>query len=414
MDNRKIQFVDTKEENITLCIDNKFLHSKYYPKKEAENFINSNKKIYENKKHIIVYGVGCGYHIKELLLKSNRECNIYVFDIDESLIKVIEKLGVLKELQKDKRISLFLGRDKFYEEFGQRLSLVQDILLYRPSINVMPEKYYEVKDILKSYELAKIGIERFAHIAIENKKVNLNLSNIKSIKELIDTFSSNNKPIVIAAGGLSLEKDLKTMVEKREEIIIFAMGRSLDILMKNSIKPDMITIIDPQEIVYDQIKEYINLDVPLCFLATASKWAVEVYKGSKYVFFNDECEENTDNIIISTGKSVAVAALDIAIKTGAKEIIFCGQDLAFKDKKFHAGDKQQYIKCDNDNYKIVSGVNGEILKTTSGMLEFKRNIEKLIKQNSHIKFINSSQGAKIEGTCRIDLNDYLSNNNKYK
>lgn len=401
--------MDTKEENFTVSIDNKFLHSKYYPQKEAEKFIKSNKEIYENKKNVVVYGVGCGYHIKELFLKSSSDCNIYVFDVDECLIKFVEKLGVLKILKKDKRIKLILGEDNFYKEFGERLKLVEDILLYKPSINVMPERCCQIKDILKSYELAKIGVERFADVVIENKKNNLDLPNIKPIKEFIERFSLNNKPIVIAAGGPSLEEDLKVMNEKRKKIIIFAVGRSLDILIKNSIKPDMITIIDPQEVVYNQIKEYVDLGIPLCFLSTASKFAVEAYKGPKYVFFNDKCEENADNIIMSTGKSVAVAALDIAIKTGAKEIIFSGQDLAFTDNRFHAGDKKQYIRDSNTNYRTVIGVNNEKLNTTSGMLEFKRNIEKLIKDNSHIKFINSSKGAKIEGTYKVDLSEYISN-----
>ncbi|WP_434296950.1 motility associated factor glycosyltransferase family protein [Clostridium sporogenes] len=407
MDNRKIKVKDTKEGDFTVCVDNKFLHSKYYPQKEAEKFISSNKKIYENKNDIVVYGFGCGYHIKELLLKSNRECNIYVFDVDECLIKIVEKLGLLKEVKQDKRISLFFGKNKFYEYFGKKLKLVEDILLYKPSINAMPERYYQIKDILKSYELAKIGIERFADIAIENKKSNLNSSNIKNIQEFINKFSQKNKPVVIAAGGPSLEKDLKIMSEKRDEIILFAVGTSLDILMKNSIKPDMVTIIDPQEIVYNQIKEYTNLDVPLCFLSTASKSAVEAYKGSKYIFFNNKCEEDIGNIIINTGKSVAVAALDIAIKTGAKEIIFCGQDLAFTDNRFHAGDKEKYIKASNNNYKIVIGVDDKALNTTLGMLEFKRNIERLIKENVNIKFINSSKGARIEGTVEMDLEKIL-------
>lgn len=407
MDNRKIQVKDTKEGDFTVCVDNKFLHSKYYPQKEAEKFISSNKKIYENKNDIVVYGFGCGYHIKELLLKSNRECNIYVFDVDECLIKVVEKLGLLKEVKQDKRISLFLGKNKFYKDFGKKLKLVEDILLYKPVINVMPEEYREIKNILKSYELAKIGIERFADIAIENKKSNLNSSNIKTIQDFIKGFSNKNKPIVIAAGGPSLEKDLKVMSEKRDKIIIFAVGTSLDILMKNSIKPDMITIIDPQEIVYNQIKEYIDLNVPLCFLSTASRLVVENYKGPKYVFFNDKWEENIDNIIINTGKSVAVATLDIAIKTGAKEIMFCGQDLAFTNNRFHAGDKEQYIKASNNNYKTVIGVDDKVLNTTLGMLEFKRNIEKLIKENPHTKFLNSSNGAKIEGTCKVTLSEYI-------
>lgn len=405
---RVINILKTKEGIDTLKINNIFLHSKYYPYREAKRFIDTNMDKIKNKKYIVIYGIGLGYHIKALLKEASKECKVFAFDLDLDVIKISKDLGVLDEIKNDSRIEIFYEYDKeFLEKFSEKMSLVDDILIYKPSLRTTPLKYEAFIGLLNSYELAKISVEKFANMAIENEKFNLNMRDIKPIEEFIDIFSSNTKPIIIAAGGPSLEKDLKIMKEKREKIIIFAMGRSLDILMKNSIKPNMITIIDPQQIVYTQIKDYLELDVPLCFLSTASKSAVEAYKGSKYIFFNDKCSENIDNLIINTGKSVAIAALDIAIKTGTKEIIFCGQDLAFTDDRFHAGDKEKCIKSTISNYKKVLGINGNELRTTSGMLEFKRNIEGLIKDNPNIKFFNSSDGAKIEGTCKVNLDEYI-------
>lgn len=407
LNNRSIEIITTKEENFTLCVDSKFLHSKYYPVKEAEKFIDNNKEIWENKKNIVIYGLGCGYHIISLLSQVDDICDVYVFDIDEEVIKFVKELGLLEEIENDKRIKLFLGQDNFCNKLEEKLRLVQDVLIYKPSVNTIPEEYSQVKNILKSYELSKIGVERFGEVAKENEKANLKLLEIKLISDFLNKFSLENKPIVIVAAGPSLEKDIKTIFEKRDKILVFAVGRALDILMKNNIVPDMITIIDPVKIVYNQIKDYEDLDIPLCFLSTASRWAVENYKGPKYIFFNKEYEFNKDNIIINTGKSVAVATLDIAIKSKTKNIILCGQDLAFTDNKFHVGDKEQYIKCINNNYKKVQGVNNKLLNTTSGMLEFKRNIENLIEDNPNIQFINSSNGARIRGTVEKDLSKYI-------
>jgi hypothetical protein len=52
------------------------------------------------------------------------------------------------------------------------------------------------------------------------------------------------------------------------------------------------------------------------------------------------------------------------------------------------------------------GINGEMLKTTSGMLEFKRNIERIIQDNPKVIFINSSKGARIKGTLEADLEQF--------
>ncbi|APC85446.1 hypothetical protein NPD12_2749 [Clostridium botulinum] len=112
----------------------------------------------------------------------------------------------------------------------------------------------------------------------------------------------------------------------------------MDILMKNAIKPDVITILDPGEIVYNQIKGYENLDIPFCFISTGSRLAVEAYKGPKYMFFNKECSYNKENIIVKIGKTVAIPTIDLAIKAGGHKIILCEQDMAFIDNKFHAGD----------------------------------------------------------------------------
>ncbi|MCW6110442.1 hypothetical protein [Clostridium sporogenes] len=79
--------------------------------------------------------------------------------------------------------------------------------------------------------------------------------------------------------------------------------------------------------------------------------------------------------------------------------------MAFIDNKFYAGDDEN-IK-ENNFYQKVLGVEGTHLNTTSGMLEFKKGIEKLIEKNKDIKFINSSKGARIEGTIEMELKDLI-------
>ncbi|HDK7138009.1 motility associated factor glycosyltransferase family protein [Clostridium botulinum] len=407
MNNNKriIEIIKAKDNSYALKVNNKFVYSKFYPLKDAEKFIENNNQLILNKKYVAMYGIGFGYHAKEILKRIPLDSQLFLFDLDMEIHDTANEYNLLEDIKKDSRVKFILNNNKnFYKEFTNKLSLVEDIIVYEPLLKVLEDKYNDFKEAIKSYRIAKISLEEFQPIMKENEEENIK-NNYKTIGEFLKTFKLENKPIIIASAGPSLEKDLEILKKKREHIKIFAVGRALDILMKNAIKPDVITILDPGEIVYNQIKGYENSDIPLCFISTGSRLAVEAYKGPKYMFFNKECSYNKENIIVETGKTVAIPTIDLAIKAGGHKIILCGQDMAFIDNKFHAGDNEN-IK-ESNFYEKVLGVDGTYLNTTSGMLEFKKGIERLIEKNKNIKFINSSKGAKIKGTIEKDLKELL-------
>lgn len=404
---REITIGKTKENVPTIQINNKLLHSKYYPLKDAKIFIESNSKVYENKKHVLVYGIGLGYHIQELLKHIEDGCNVYVFDADEEVFKIADELGVLEEIKKDNRVEFFIGYcKKFVNDFYEKLKLVDDILIYTPSLDVLPDSMEEFKISLKSFYISKMGMDSFKILAMENYKSNISVEH-KQIEDFYKINNFMNKPVIIASSGPSLDRTVKYLNKFKEKAFIFAVGSSLKTLMNNDIVPDMICIIDADKIIANQLKGFENLDVPLCFLSTASKEAVTSYKGPKFMFYN---EPNENNMVIDTGKSVATAALDIAIKGGADPIIFIGQDLAFLDNKSHTN---AYAQVHNINveiakkktYKKVIGVNGEMLDTSTNLLYFKQWIENKILKHRDRTFINCSEGAKIKGTIEMDIEE---------
>ncbi|MBN1051155.1 DUF115 domain-containing protein [Clostridium botulinum] len=395
---RKIQIINTRESNPTLLVENIFINSKYYPAKEGEKFIELNEKFYKNKDVVMVYGLGLGYHINELLKRCNDNCKIYIFDADKEIIKIADNLGVLENLRKDKRVKISDNYSKkFLQDFVKVSQLVDDILIYKPSVKLLPNKYMYLKNVLEDYSISKIAVERFSEVMKENYEHNLKLKT-PTLKEFFKRVNVKGETVIIVAAGPSLDYDINTLKTINGKVKIFSVGRALKTLMENQINPDMITIIDSQEVVYNQLKGYENLDIPLCFLSTASRWAVSNYNGPKYMFYN---EKNKDDIIINTGKTVAVATLDIAIKGGAKEIIFVGQDLGFLNNKSHAGTINDVPE--DGVYKKVLSVNGNMINTNSGYMYFKRQIEKEIEENPNVRFINCSKGARIKGTVEMNL-----------
>ncbi|HEY8889401.1 MAG TPA: 6-hydroxymethylpterin diphosphokinase MptE-like protein [Clostridium sp.] len=398
--NRNIKIINTRESNVTLVVENVFLHSKYYPLKEGKKFIELNEKFYKSKDVVMVYGLGLGYHIKELLRRCNENCKIYIFDADKEILDIADNLGNLEDLRKDKRVKIFDNySQKFLQNFMKVAELVDDILIYKPCVKLLSDEYITLKNILEDYNVAKIAVERFSKVMSENYEHNLRLIT-PTIKEFFNKINVKGKTVIIVAAGPSLDYDINTLKKLNGKVKIFTVGRALETLMKNGVYPEMITIIDPQEVVCNQLKGYENLNIPLCFLSTASRWAVSNYNGPKYMFYN---EQNKDNIIINTGKTVAVATLDIAIKGGAKEIIFVGQDLGFLDNKSHAGTINDVLE--DGGYKKVLSVSGSMINTNDGYMYFKRQIEKEIEENHNVRFINCSKGARIKGTVEMELEE---------
>lgn len=405
--NRNIQLLNTKEEAYSLAVNNILLHSMYYPLKEAYNFAEYRAYEIKNKNHIVIYGVGLGYHIIELLKLIDEKSIVDLFDIDEEIVEIAKEYGVLKEILKDNRIRFFHGySEKFMSSLSECIKQSDDFIVFKPALRVLVKEYTSFKEAMDRFEIGVIELERHGKLAQENLVLN-NKIQYNTIEKFYESYNIKDKAVVIVGAGPSLSLNIEKLVKIRNKVNIFAVGSALRPLMRASIEPDMVTIIDPQEIVYNQIQGYENLDIPLCFLSTASNLTITKYNGPKFKFYNSKTEN--ENIIIETGKSVATAALSIAIKGGANPIIFVGQDLAYLNNKAHCDDYTHGDYVISSLAKKVKGVDGSMLNTTAGWLYFKKWIEDKIAQNPQIRFINSSAGARIKGTIEMNLEKIFKN-----
>ena len=107
-----------------------------------------------------------------------------------------------------------------------------------------------------------------------------------------------------------------------------------------------------------------------------------------------------------------MAALSIAVKCKPKEIIFLGQDLALIEGKNHVTSyEKMHSDRKYDEYKLieVDGVDGEKVKTIRAYILFRNSIERIIKANTNIRFINCSKGIVIKGTQSVDFKLHLEN-----
>lgn len=403
-----IELEKSKSGALTLKYNNKYIHSKYDPVREGIKFAEGNIELLENHT-VVLYGIGLGYHIQEISKRLNTDSILYVFDYNNKLIEYCKKVnGDIFNLD---NVIIVEGNDiNFFNKLSKALNEVNDILIHKSSLDTIQESHELLYNLINDFNIMrqyrKINTEIIKE-SEENYIYNME-KNYKHINCLINEIKDFKKPFIIVAAGPSLDNDLDVLKNNREKCIIISVGSALRSLIKKGIKPDVVVIIDTKSIVQ---KQFDNLDVngiPLCFAATASRWAVDSYSGPKYIF-NVKDGINKE---IKTRGTVAVAAMDIAIQCNAKKIVLLGQDLAFLNKKSHTDSFEETYGFKDDysevlKMKKIKSVYGEMLKTTQGYITFKNKIESLIRENPKIEFINCSKGALIEGTHHMNFEDIM-------
>lgn len=404
-----MELIKTRSGDYTIKYNNKFIHSSYDPIKEASRFATGiNLEDFKGNSKLIIYGLGLGYHIKEIKKLLNDDFELIIFENNLEVLKLCRQIN--PSIFQDANIKVITPKDKeFLELLSKELKESKDIIIYKNSLEFLKVDDIELYKLLTNFYEVRESIKRDRELLIANYNENLK-RDYKKIDEFIKINDLSNKKVVIVASGPSLDEDINMLKKVQREFYIIAVGSALRILMNNNIKPDALVIIDGKPWVKNQIEGYENEDIPLLYLSTASRWMTENYKGPKYMFYNGLEDKNT----VETGKTVAIAAMSVAVLCNTKIMIFLGQDLAIINNKTHNStfnDMYEDFTSEvgsNDKAPKVKSVSGEMLETKTGYLIFKDGIEKLIQKNKQINFYNCSHGAYIEGAENMPFGEVIN------
>jgi hypothetical protein len=426
IDFSKYRPVKTKTDDYTLQIidsnysytNSWYLHSKYNPRKEARDFIKTQIQGFD--KEILIYGFGLGYHIKSCLEEINRDCKVYVVELNLHIFKLALLYNKdIEDILNDARVHLIISEDEKVVAAGIAKVINRHVkfCIHHSSIKVIPESCNNFRILLEKWELSDIHAEKWNGILEQNYRENIKL---KCPNIGMFFYKYKDMPVIICSAGPSLNKNKYLLKKIKDKALIFAVGSALKPILETGVEPDLFCIIDPHEKTYQQIIGYEDIEVPFVFLDTACHKTVYAYKGPRYIVCNDRSHGVREDLIIESGGSVSTALMDIAIKLGGNPIVFVGQDLAYTDGKHHA-DSKMYGEQDNvkilPNMRKVKGQDGSILYTSWGMLTFKQWIEEKISKTSGVEFINATEGgAFIKGCRHITLqqfiSQYIENNSK--
>lgn len=384
------------------------LHSTYAPLREAAQFIEARKGDIAGAKVILVYGIGLGYHIREMEKFLKPETKVYVLDMNPKILEYTTEIFSLSEYQR--RGFSFLASDDIQavkEFISSALRGCEPdeflLLIHQPSLKIIPEQCQPIKNLLENWETQRESFDYNGELMIDNFQ-----QNISSIGDYYSVASFQNKfanmPITIVSAGPSLNKNIHLLPQLKGKAVIIAVGRVARLLLERGIRPDGLVISDPHPIVKQQI-ENLEIDVPLFFFPTVSPVVLREYKGPKVLLLQNGFEGSEDLAskysypLLETGGSVATTALSLALFFGGNPIILIGQDLAYTAGQTHAtGCAEKEVK-EELKYIWVKGNDGSQVPTVKNLFIFLKWMENTILAQPQVRFINATEGgAFIEGT----------------
>lgn len=405
-DNKYIVKIKKEEKSI-------YLGSKYNVQRDIDKFLEELEDI-NSSSIIVVFGLGSGEHIKELLSKLEESNKVLIIEPDINVLNKFLEVEYAESIINDDRIALCLYkklaiRDLFsYNIDATSVKNNIKVKIFSNYDKIYSEEFLDtfndlkfiIENSLMDNATTKHFSETFTKAFISNLKHILEATPINFLKNKLE-----DKPAIVVSAGPSLEKNVHELKAVQDKFIIITGARSLGALIKNGIIPDFICMVDPIEFNCKFIEDYLEYKIPLVFYENTSYHAMNLHKGSKVLFSGNPLtsiilEYNVDGLMV--GGSVAHTCASFASYMGCSPVTFIGQDFAYTEEKFHADSsafKEENKVDDKIEFIEVKDVFGNLVKTDRKLNAYRVNMEEIIGGCNNVTFINSTEGgANMKGT----------------
>jgi len=402
-----------------------YIHSKFNPQEESAKII-AHKNLSAD--HIIVMGLGLGYHLEKVMATKNKFSRVLLIEPEREIIK-----HSLKTL----RWQTLLTRGDFFYVFGD--SYAEITRMVHTFINIVTLDAVEYIELPSETRILKAFFGKARQVIDEEIKTNVydfktrmaesymlprnilkNLPlilNTRPVAHLKNAFP--NTPGFIVSAGPSLDKNILHLKKIRDRALLIAVDTALKPLLKRSIHPHFTAIGDPSH------KNYLHLQGAekeiRHFIAAEACIAHQVFRdfqdkiftlsiGKSMVRMMEEHSEPFGEL--EAWGSVISIALTLALYMGLDPIIFVGQDFAFTDTRNHCrgtsweDDLLEYTsdldQLQRFEKQSIAG-NKRVLETrdiygnktfTSDRLKLYKNfLAGLVEKYPHNRFINATEGG---------------------
>ncbi|WP_227394286.1 motility associated factor glycosyltransferase family protein [Jeotgalibacillus aurantiacus] len=414
-----------RAEQLTVKLNDFYVHSKYDPLREAQLYV---KNHFKRKHFNILFGVGLGYKVEEILNSMTDDTFLLIIEPDETVFnKLKEHINLKLIIDNPDKCILFVGQDikevkKLIQQHASKFLHQLNFMEHQAYCEVFKEYYTQIIDVIKEQLYSALVNKNTTNFFSEywQKNFFLNLASSKHSIPINNLLNCFEFPIIIVSGGPSLNKHLSRLKEIQHTVFIICAGSTLNSLLTNGIKPDILVNIDGAPINYEHYKDVNFDDIPLFYPLILNHKVLEHHKGMKVIF---DLYGNTSEIInelfecevtkIMGGGSVANFSLDIAMKLTSGPVCLIGQDLAYTAEKSHADGNRLSKKIEPQQKKLipVKGYYGGEVKTDYPFLSMKNQFEHYLSIfNPNSRVFNATEGGVyIEGAKNISFEDFLNN-----
>ena len=351
-------------------------------------------------KRCVIIGLGMGYHARYIAASSYFK-EIVILESDLEQLRICMMYTDMQTLIQDKRVKIVLCSKA--EDYVQWLKEDKNnstvYKIWYPSVKTIEDN--AIRELLENYWVNISSSDNLINVMLDNFENNQKLEDepLDSIKEKF-----KNKDIIITGAGPSLDNSIRYLdkLQGRDDVIIVCVGKAAKKLISENIIPGFIVVIDAKKGTRWQTKEIENCGVPLIYLSTAAHSLVSEYNGKRYIAYQEgirpsnEYAEKNGLVSYQSGGSVATFAIDMAIRMECKNVICVGLDMGYSGENTHAEGIGRKIQ-DKKSMRKVKSVDGGMVYTSKTLDIYRRWIERRIENVSKIRFINTSNGAKIHG-----------------
>lgn len=370
----------------------------------------------------IVAGLGLGYQIGELFIRTQAEITVY--EEDSEMIDLARRYSDYDWMFENEKIEIIY--DKCYNRFAQAAENAEKEAV-NPLTGCRATKvclYYPGITTIRNNKLRENMIRIFSQKDNSERWMNQFMKNICYNVSTVSHFGHElkermrGKRIFIVAGGPSLDKNLHLLRGRRPEDVVITVGTSLKKCVNDGIDPDYVFTIDPKPDCMYQFQDVLDCNVPMILLSTAYMGVVSRYEGNKYIIFQEgfapaeQFAKERGVPLFSSGSSVTTTAFDFCIRMEAAEIVFLGLDLANTGGKSHHSGTAERRDTTSEESLVVEDIYGKPVGTTKPFNEYRKWIEDRIKaakaDGTKTRFIDATEGgAKVAGMEIAKLCDVL-------
>ncbi len=416
-----------------------YLHSKFNPEEESIKIL---QKKDLNADHIVVLGLGLGYHLEKILEKKDPLARVLLIEPEiEILFQSLYRFPWHK----------WLKCKEFFYIFGPEVGLIGETL--HQFINISAFEKVEFIELSSETRLLDVYFSKARHALEAEIKSNLYdfktrlAESVMMPRNILNNFPLilKSRPITslknifqgvpgfLVGAGPSLDKNVLYLKKIRDRALLVAVDTALKPLLARAIQPHFTAIGDPS------YKNYLHVQGTekkiAHFIVAEAGIAHRIYQDFLPHIFSLSIGKPITRLLeahseplgeIEAWGSVISIALDFAVYIGLNPIIFIGQDFAFSNTRNHCRgtsweeDKMEYTRNLDElqrfesvsiggDRKIIETQNiyGHKTITSERLVLYKNFLARLVTRYPGTHFFNATEGGIFSEIPVIRLYDAM-------